>query len=117
MGDRDTDLDQLEFISVRTSLRLRQMGYSNLEQLRNIPQSQLLKHPGFGRKSLNEVINLMKEHNIVPDANFAHRCISHTKLMREYLDSGRLDLLKIEVMLFSEAVDDFATSNGIHLGP
>ena len=51
-------------ISKRSKTGLLSGGYNTLKDLRGVTTTQLLSLPGFGNKSLNEVVDLLAQYEI-----------------------------------------------------
>jgi DNA-directed RNA polymerase subunit alpha len=60
---RDVKVDDLDF-SNRTYNCLKRQGIETLEELRNYSEEELMNIRNFGQKSLDEVIEKLKEYNL-----------------------------------------------------
>lgn len=53
-----------EEITVRVANFLIRKGINNFEDLSNVTQKEVMKWHNFGRKSLEEILRLMKKYNV-----------------------------------------------------
>lgn len=53
-----------EEITVRTANFLIRKGINNFEDLANVSEEEIMKWHNLGRRTLEEILNLMKKYNI-----------------------------------------------------